>query len=121
MKTLDSVISNYRKRVERHLVDTNPPGISYDKDGNKYWRGKKLVSSLNWKTARSNEKWDDILKLMPEKFLFAPLNVSTSLHHFPELTEKFEKWLNDYYDYLLFIGDTVGDEYVKNTWEHISH
>jgi hypothetical protein len=118
MKTLDSVVDDYRKRVKLHLTEVSSPGISYDDSENKYWRGHKLVDGRGWCDARRLKKWDQTLKFMPNNFEYGPLAAKWNLKYDPQLTESFEKWLNDYYDYLLFIGDTteVGD----NLWYHIS-
>jgi len=116
VKTLDSVIKQYRKRIESHLTGTTSTGISYDKEGNKYWRGKKLVGVWGWSNARHLKKWGETLKFMPESFEYGPLSARINLTYHPELTEMFEVWLNDYYDYLVFIEDKTEED----IWEHIS-
>jgi len=116
VKALDSVIKQYRKRIELHLTGTSSTGISYDKEGNKYWRGKKLVDSRGWSNARHLKKWEETLKFMPEHFECAPLSIRFSLKQHPELKEMFEEWLNQYYDYLVFIGDKTEED----IWKYIS-
>jgi len=118
VKALDSVVKNYRKRIESYVTGTSSPGISYDDKGNKYWRGKKLVDISEWCIVRSSLKWNHILQLMPKKFEYGPLGVRMNLTYHPELIESFQEWLDDYYDYLMFIGDTteVGEE----MWNQIS-
>lgn len=118
MKTLDSVVADYKRRIKSHLSGVSSPGISYNGKGNKYWRGHKLVDSWGWSDARHLKKWEETLKFMPNYFEYGPLCTRWTLKCYPRLTESFKKWLNDYYDYLVFIGDTteVGD----NLWHHIS-
>jgi len=116
VKALDSVIKQYRKRIELHLTGTSSPGISYDKEGCKYWRGKKLVDSLGWNNACRLKKWKERLKFMPEYFEYGTIHASSSIKYYPELTEMLEEWLNDYYDYLVFIGDKTEED----IWKYIS-
>jgi len=116
VKVLDSVIKQYRKRIESHLTGASSPGISYDKEENKYWRGRKLVDCWGWSDARRLKKWEETLKFMPEYFEYGPLNTNANLRYNPELTVMFEKWLNDYYDYLVFIGDKTEED----IWKYIS-
>jgi len=116
VKTLDSVIKQYRKRIELHLTSTSSTGISYDKEGNKYWRGMKLVDSLGWNHARRLKKWEETLRFMPEYFEYGPLNTNANLRYNPELTDMFVEWLDHYYDYLVFIGDKTEED----IWKYIS-
>lgn len=116
MKTLDSVIKQYRKRIELHLTSTSSTGISYDKEGNKYWRGMKLVDGLRWSYARKLKKWEETLRFMPEYFERNPIHTGVHLKDNPELTDMFEKWLHHYYDYLVFIEDKTEED----IWKHIS-
>jgi len=116
VKDLDSVIKQYRKRIELHLTGTSSPGISYDKAGNKYWRGRKLVDCWGWSAARNLKKWEEKLKFMPEYFAYGPVHAKWIVKSNPELTDIIEGWLNDYYDYLVFIGDKTEED----IWKHIS-
>lgn len=118
MKDLESVVNDYRKRIESYVTGTSSPGISYDESGNKYWKGKKLVDCWGWSHARHLKNWEKTLKFMPNYFEYGPLNTRTNLYYHPELTEMFENWLHDYYDYLLFIGDTT--EVRELMWKEIS-
>ena len=117
---LNFAINNYRKRIESHISGVSSPGISYGKDGSKYWRGKKLVDIRTWCDVRRSRKWDYVLSFMPECFEPGPLGVRFVLPYQPELTDSFEKWLNDYYDYLVFIGDTVEEHLGEDMWDRIS-
>lgn len=102
------------KRIEAHLAASTSNGISYDKDGNKCWRGKKLVGIWEWDKVRSRGKIELTLKYMPEKFEYGPLNLRcnyrSDIHH------ELEKWLVDYYHYLIFIEDKTEED----IWKHIS-
>jgi len=119
MRNLEIITKQIKERIQKHLEysPNNRNNISYDSNGNKYWRGKKLVSIWDWSLIRCKGKFDLDLQYMPEKFEYGPLPLSLlQFNDFREYEKKAEKWLQDYYDYLIFIEDKTEDD----IWKHIA-
>ena len=116
MKNLEKITKQIKERIEKHLEYSPNTGISYDSTGQKYWRGKKLVSISDWSIIRCKGKFDLDLQHMPEKFEYGPLSIHATLQYHPEYEKQAEKWLQDYYDYLIFIGDKTEED----IWKHIA-
>lgn len=114
MKNLEKTVKQVIKRIEVSLAVSTSNGMSYDKDGNKCWRGKKLVDVWEWCKVRSLGKIELSLKYMPEKFEYGPLGLCFNYRH--DIHHELEKWLIDYYHYLIFIGDKTEED----IWKHIS-
>jgi len=117
MKNLEIITKQIKERIQQYLEysPNNRNNISYDSEGNKYWRGKKLVNSWDWISLRKFKFGLD-LQHMPEKFQYGPLCTSGRLKYQPEYEKQVEKWLQDYYDYLIFIDDKTEED----IWKHIA-
>lgn len=97
MKRFNANLKKIRERVEEYLEFRAETGMVENSIGQKFWRGKLLVSPETW-GGMMRAKLDVVLKHMPDEFVESPLPVIFDSY---ELTvSRYNVWIVDYIEYL---------------------
>src|SRR5919197_5994186 len=95
--TIQKRIEELNKKLEERESATKERG------GLPFWRGKKIISVKQWQSIASKRGgYEEVIKYIPNGFIDHPLSglaaENGTSHRYKD--EQYNKWMDDYYDYL---------------------
>jgi hypothetical protein len=107
-----------RKRIEalNKKLDENESATK-ESGALPFWRGKKIISVKQWQSIANRGGYEQVIKYIPNGFIDNPLLGLTAAenragHVYKD--EQYNKWMDDYYDYLHYSRNPqLGETYCQ--------
>jgi hypothetical protein len=107
-----------RKRIDalNKKLDEKEESATKESEGLPFWSGKKIVSVKQWRSIANGGGYEEVIKYIPNGFIDQPLLELTTKKGAGRRykDEQYNKWMNDYYDYLHYSRNPqLGERYCQ--------
>jgi hypothetical protein len=107
-----------RKRIEELNKKLDEiESVTKESGGLLFWRGKKIIPVEQWQSIANKRGYEEVIRYIPNGFIDDPLFGLAAAekgtgHRYKD--EQYNKWMDDYYDYLHYSRNPqLGERYCK--------